>query len=124
MSRRAEGPLWRRLAWFAGLWAASVATIGAVASKVLDWDGNLVDYVDGSLTWFGMGYKREAEQEDRGAWNVAKDVLFPTGAAMFVPRHVYEELGGFDDRYFMFYAGGYNNEPQQIGVAVSEMVRG
>lgn len=24
------------------------------------------------------------------------------------------------DRYFMFYAGGYNNEPQQIGVAVSE----
>jgi len=25
-----------------------------------------------------------------------------------------------DDRLYMFYAGGYNNEPQQIGVAVSE----
>ncbi|MFP4502554.1 MAG: glycoside hydrolase family 43 protein [Candidatus Hydrogenedentota bacterium] len=24
------------------------------------------------------------------------------------------------DRYFMFYAGGYNNDPQQIGVAVSD----
>ena len=25
-----------------------------------------------------------------------------------------------DNRYFMFYAGGYNNDPQQIGVAVSD----
>ncbi|WP_082594457.1 DUF2474 domain-containing protein [Sphingomonas sp. Root710] len=25
------GPWWRRLAWFAAIWAASVAVIGAVA---------------------------------------------------------------------------------------------
>lgn len=78
-------------------------TIGCVASKVLDWDGEKIDYVDGSLTWFGMGYKREAEQVDRGQWEVAKNVLFPTGAAMFVPRKIYDELGGFDERFFMFY---------------------
>ncbi len=77
--------------------------IGCVATKVLDWDGKRVDYVDSSLTWFGMGYKREAELEDHGEWETPKNVLFPTGASMFVPRRVYDELGGFDERFFMFY---------------------
>src|SRR5690606_20301242 len=31
-------------------------TVGAVASKVLDWEGRHIDFVDGGLTWFGMGY--------------------------------------------------------------------
>lgn len=78
-------------------------TIGSVASKVLDWDGNLIDYVDGSLTWFGMGYKREVEKPETGAYDTAKDVLFGTGAAMFVRTELYREVGGFDERFFMFY---------------------
>ena len=77
--------------------------VGAVACKVLDWDGELVDYVDGSLTWFGMGYKREAEQPDDGSWETPKDVLFGTGAAMFMRAELYREVGGFDERFFMFY---------------------
>lgn len=77
--------------------------IGSVASKVLDWDGGLIDYVDGSLTWFGMGYKREVEKPDTGAYDVDKDVLFGTGAAMFVRTELYREVGGFDERFFMFY---------------------
>lgn len=77
--------------------------VASVASKVLDWDGALVDYVDGSLTWFGMGYKREVEKPDQGAWDTPKDVLFGTGAAMFVRTDVYREVGGFDERFFMFY---------------------
>ncbi|GIG29922.1 glycosyltransferase [Cellulomonas marina] len=78
-------------------------TVGAVASKVLDWEGRLVDYVDGSLTWFGMGYKREVERPDAGQWDTPKDVLFGTGAAMFVRADLYREVGGFDERFFMFY---------------------
>lgn len=77
--------------------------IGAVASKVLDWDGKFVDYVDGSLTWFGMGYKREAEWIDDGSYEQEKDVLFGTGAAMFMPAGLFREVGGFDERFFMFY---------------------
>lgn len=77
--------------------------IGAVASKVLDWDGERVDYLDAAITWYGMGYKPHAGEKDRGAWDVEKDVLFGTGAAMFIKAHVFEELQGFDDNYFMFY---------------------
>lgn len=77
--------------------------IGAVASKVLDWEGQRVDFVDGSITWYGMGYKPHAGEMDSGRWDHEKDVLFGTGSAMFVRSRVFEELGGFDDQFFMFY---------------------
>jgi GT2 family glycosyltransferase/glycosyltransferase involved in cell wall biosynthesis len=77
--------------------------IAAVACKVLDWDGNNIDYVDGSLTWYGMGYKRECERPDSTDYDHAKDVLFGTGAAMFVRTDIFRDLGGFDERFFMFY---------------------
>ncbi len=34
MSTDAPAPLWRRLAWFVGLWAAGVAAVGAVAMLI------------------------------------------------------------------------------------------
>jgi len=91
--------------WVAAAVAAfeADAAVGSVASKVLDWDGKLIDYVDGSLTWFGMGYKREVEKPDSTDYDVAKDVLFGTGAAMFLRAALYREVGGFDERFFMFY---------------------
>jgi GT2 family glycosyltransferase/glycosyltransferase involved in cell wall biosynthesis len=78
-------------------------TVAAVASKVLDWDGERIDFVDGGLTWFGMGYKRHAGSPDTGDHDTPRDVLFATGAAMFVRAGVFRELGGFDERFFMFY---------------------
>lgn len=77
--------------------------IAAVASKVLDWEGKRVDFVDSAVTWYGMGYKPHAGENDRGAWDTEKDVLFGTGAAMFIRASVFDELGGFDDEFFMFY---------------------
>ncbi|MGA8518927.1 MAG: glycosyltransferase, partial [Pseudonocardiaceae bacterium] len=41
--------------------------VAAVASKVLDWDGERIDYVDGGLTWYGMGYKPHIGKPDDGA---------------------------------------------------------
>ncbi|MGH9264775.1 MAG: glycosyltransferase [Acidimicrobiales bacterium] len=79
------------------------ADVACVASKVLDWEGERIDFVDGSLTWYGMGYKRECELPDTGEFEKPKDVLFATGAAMFVRASVYRAVDGFDDRYFMFY---------------------
>lgn len=77
--------------------------IGAVASKVLDWDGELVDYLGSAMTWYGMGYKPFTAERIPSTPDLARDVLFGTGAAMFVRRSVYDDLGGFDERYFMFF---------------------
>ncbi|MGV8896776.1 MAG: glycosyltransferase [Rhodoglobus sp.] len=77
--------------------------IGAIASRVLDWDGALVDYIGSAMTWYGMGYKPLTAEPVPKAPDVAKDVLFGTGSAMFIRRSTYLELGGFDERFFMFF---------------------
>lgn len=82
---------------------AESPNIGAVASRVLDWDGNLVDYIGSAMTWYGMGYKPDTAEAIPSTPDLPKDVLFGTGSAMFVRRSVYDELGGFDERYFMFF---------------------
>ncbi|HEY3752708.1 MAG TPA: glycosyltransferase [Pseudonocardiaceae bacterium] len=82
-------------------------TVASVASKVLDWSGERVDYVDAGLTWFGMGYKPDAGRPvaelSADRHQAPRDVLFATGAAMFVRADVFAEIGGFDERFFMFY---------------------
>ncbi|HEY8913977.1 glycosyltransferase [Lacisediminihabitans sp.] len=77
--------------------------IGAVASRVLDWDGKLVDYIGSAMTWYGMGYKPLTAEPVPSKPDVAHDVLFGTGSAMFVRRSVFDALDGFDERYFMFF---------------------
>ena len=94
------------IAWISAAMARfeSSPNVGAVASKVLDWDGPLVDYIGSGLTWFGMAYKPfAAESEPRKTLTHATDVLFGTGSAMFVRRAVFDALGGFDERFFMFF---------------------
>ena len=77
--------------------------IGAVASRVLDWEGETVDYVDAALTGFGMGWKPLVGLAARGRGLEPQDVLFGTGSAMFVRREVFDRLCGFDERFFMFF---------------------
>ena len=36
---REAGPIWKRLAWMAGIWLASVAALGTVAMVIRSWLG-------------------------------------------------------------------------------------
>ncbi len=79
------------------------ATIGCIASKVLDWEGTGVDFFDAALTWYGMGYKPGAGAPYAGGAQEPRDVLFATGAAMVIRASTFAAVGGFDERFFMFY---------------------
>ncbi|WP_241969097.1 glycosyltransferase [Microcella putealis] len=82
---------------------SSAPDVAAVASKVLDWDGTRIDYAGSALTWYGMGYKPFTAEPISLSDDTPRDVLFGTGSAMFVRRDIFAELGGFDERFFMFF---------------------
>jgi GT2 family glycosyltransferase/glycosyltransferase involved in cell wall biosynthesis len=78
-------------------------TVAAVASKVVDWDGKLIDFVDGKVNFQGQGYKLEAGKKDLPEYNDARDVLFFTGSAAILRASIFRLVGGFDEQYFMFF---------------------
>ena len=77
--------------------------IACVASKVLDWDGETIDFVDAALSFYGQGFKLHVGEPADDRYDEAHDVLFATGAAMVVRTDVFRSAGGFDERYFMFF---------------------
>ena len=78
------------------------ASVVCVASKVLDWEGDTVDFVDAAVAFYGHGFKTGVGEPDHGE-DHERDVLFAHGAAMVVDAEVFRDVGGFDDRYFMFF---------------------
>lgn len=78
--------------------------VGAVASRVLDWEGNTIDFAGAGLTWYGMGYRPlSGHPASRKKEAAAGPVLFGTGSAMLVRKDVFDALGGFDEDFFMFF---------------------
>ena len=79
------------------------AAVACVASKVLDWEGQTIDFVDGALSFYGHAFKLHVGAPDTGDWDTENDVLFASGAALVIRTKVFEAVGGFDERYFMFF---------------------
>ena len=78
-------------------------TVGAVASKVLDWEGRTIDFAAAAMAFDGQAYKLHVGADDGPEFDEPHDVLFASGAALVMPRWLFDQLGGFDERYFMFF---------------------
>ena len=89
--------------WLDALAAAAVrhdATV--VASRMLDWDGERVDF-DGGLTSL-EGHSWQVHNGDPASVPVAeRPLLFACAGAMLVRRDAFLDAGGFDEDYFAYF---------------------
>jgi GT2 family glycosyltransferase len=78
--------------------------VGLVGSKLLNADGTLQEA--GGIIWSdGSGWNFGRGQDPRGyQFNYVKDVDYVSGAAIAVPKALWKEVGGFDERYMPAYA--------------------
>jgi len=78
--------------------------VGLVGSKLLNADGSLQEA--GGIIWNdGSGWNfGRAQDATLPEFNYLKDVDYISGASIAVPRRLWEELGGFDQRYVPAYS--------------------
>lgn len=77
-----------------------------VGSKILNWDGSKIDFIEGSLNLYGHGYQLDSGKSVEDISDdelVDKDILFACGGAMIIKRDVFLEIGGFDEDFFAYY---------------------
>ncbi|MEX2586622.1 MAG: glycosyltransferase [Actinomycetota bacterium] len=77
--------------------------VAMVASKILTLDGKTIDYAGGALSFYGHGFKVGVNEPDEGQYDRPGETLFGSGCALFMPRDLFLDTGGFDDDYFAFF---------------------
>ncbi|HEV8131071.1 MAG TPA: glycosyltransferase family 2 protein [Acidobacteriota bacterium] len=73
-----------------------------IASRILNWSGDKVDFDGGSLQYLGFADQVGVGESSRRD-SAAAPILFPCGGAMFIRKDLFLESGGFDEDYFAVY---------------------
>jgi GT2 family glycosyltransferase len=83
--------------------AEADARVGMVAAKVLDHERpGVIDTVGHGLYPDGLNRGRGRLEEDRGQYDAEREALFPSGAAALYRRSMLEEIGPFDESFFLY----------------------
>lgn len=66
--------------------------------------GKVLWYGGGNMDWQNViSYHRGVDEVDTGQYDHIAETEIATGCCMFVKREVFERVGVFDDRYFLYY---------------------
>lgn len=87
-----------------GALGGAAADVAAVSGLIVDWEGERLDFAEGSMTFDGHAFQRhyhrplgEVALPPEGA-----ELLFACGGNMAVRRRSFLEAGRFDERYFAY----------------------
>ena len=65
--------------------------------------GKIIWSAGGEIDWSNiLGKHLGVDDVDRGQFKVRKQITFATGACMLVKRGVFEKIGYFDEKYFLY----------------------
>lgn len=65
--------------------------------------GKIIWYAGGKIDWENIiGIHRGVDKVDRGQYNKKHTIDFATGACIFVKREVFEKIGLFNEKYFLY----------------------
>lgn len=67
-------------------------------------EGKVIWYVGGLMDWRNViGVHRGVDEVDGGQYEKVQEADFASGCCMFIKREVFEKIGFFDERYFLYY---------------------
>lgn len=76
---------------------------GIFGPKILFGDGKTIWYGGGIIDQDNiLGIHRRMDEKDQGQYETMEETEFASGAAMFVKAQVFNKIGFFDDRYFLY----------------------
>lgn len=76
---------------------------GALASRILSWDGLRIDFVGADVNYQGHGHQVDFGMTAAGRDDPERPLLFACGGAMLIRRELFEAVGGFDSSYFAYF---------------------
>lgn len=93
--------------WLSALAAAlgdAPADVAAVSGKIVDWEGERLDFARGVTTFDGHAFQLDFRRPLGRAREPAagEELPFACGGNMLVRKSVFEQAGGFDEAYFAY----------------------
>lgn len=66
--------------------------------------GKVIWYAGGVMDWRNViGVHRGVDEVDNGQYEEVQETDFASGCCMFVKREIFEKIGFFDEKYFLYY---------------------